>query len=153
MYYHLIPPDTHEAIKKLYSEGYSCQEILDTLKLKTTVRSIQRLLAKHNLTRSVGDSFRNAISRGRVRFVRKHKDLLTHRTKLKPSLRYKILERDGFKCIKCGSTAQTALLEVDHIDSNPANHTESNLQTLCWQCNIGKPSPNRKNVTTLSGSF
>jgi len=57
------------------------------------------------------------------------------------SLRYEILKRDGFKCQLCGATAQDgAKLHVDHIIpvSKGGKTEESNLRTLCDQCNLGK---------------
>ncbi len=57
------------------------------------------------------------------------------------SLRYKVLIRDGGKCVLCGRSANDGvILHVDHI--TPYSHgglTElSNLRTLCQECNIGK---------------
>lgn len=38
-------------------------------------------------------------------------------------------------CEKCGFVAvDTIQLDVDHIDANPSNNDESNLQTLCANC-------------------
>lgn len=60
------------------------------------------------------------------------------------SLRYDILERDGFKCILCGRTAleDGIKLHVDHIQ--PIRHggktIPENLRTLCQDCNLGKGS-------------
>jgi hypothetical protein len=58
-------------------------------------------------------------------------------------LRYKVLSRDSFACRACGrSPANTpgVVLEVDHVLpwSKGGPTTESNLQTLCEQCNGGK---------------
>lgn len=63
--------------------------------------------------------------------------LLTHR------LRWKILERDDFRCRKCGIDAATdhsVKLEVDHIVpiAEGGKTVPSNLQTLCTRCNRGK---------------
>ncbi|MCB5981887.1 HNH endonuclease, partial [Flavobacterium psychrophilum] len=57
------------------------------------------------------------------------------------SIRYKILERDNFKCTKCGRNVSNGIkLQVDH--KNPFSRgglTEiKNLQTLCNECNLGK---------------
>lgn len=63
--------------------------------------------------------------------------------KMKPSLRYKIMQRDNFECVICGaSKADGAKLHVDHIIpvSKGGFTTEENLQTLCSDCNIGKGS-------------
>jgi 5-methylcytosine-specific restriction endonuclease McrA len=53
------------------------------------------------------------------------------------TLRYKILERDGFKCCACGATN---CLEIDHIipRSKGGATVEQNLQVLCADCNRGK---------------
>lgn len=59
------------------------------------------------------------------------------------SLRYKILNRDNFKCAKCGSSPAVEFsckLHVDHIIpfSKGGQSTFENLQTLCQNCNLGK---------------
>lgn len=63
------------------------------------------------------------------------------RVSMPPKLRWKILQRDNFRCVKCGAGVNdTDCLQVDHI--NPiikgGTNEESNLQTLCYECNIGK---------------
>lgn len=63
------------------------------------------------------------------------------RSKLTPSLRYKILKRDQFRCCICGATvADGVKLHVDHIlpVSKGGKTIESNLRTLCQHCNLGK---------------
>lgn len=63
------------------------------------------------------------------------------RRKMTDSLRYDVMERDGFRCRLCGrSASQGAVLEVDHIKpiSKGGKTTMSNLQTLCKECNRGK---------------
>lgn len=124
-------------IKELYLSGMSAQEIKDKLNLPQTVRSIQRQVKKFGLSRSVGESYRNAISRGRVKWA--YKENKKFRTRLNPSLRFKILERDNYKCVLCGATAENSNLEIDHINNNPSDNREENLRTLCHDCNFGKP--------------
>lgn len=63
------------------------------------------------------------------------------RSKMSQSLRYNILQRDGFRCQICGaSAAQGAKLEVDHIIpiSKGGLTVPQNLRTLCENCNRGK---------------
>ena len=63
------------------------------------------------------------------------------RAKMSDSLRYDILRRDGFKCQICGRTqADGVKLHVDHIVpiARGGKTEESNLRTLCDQCNLGK---------------
>jgi 5-methylcytosine-specific restriction endonuclease McrA len=52
-------------------------------------------------------------------------------------IKRQILERDGHKCVKCGSKWRPC---VDHIVSIAAGGTSdpSNLQTLCRSCNTAK---------------
>ncbi len=128
-----IPSKLVESIEKLYKQGYSCQEIKDTLHVPVDVRSIQRLVKKMGITRSPSDAFRNAIKRGRVHFHYQPNKI--KRKRLSPKVRYQVLSDDDFKCVKCGSSL---LVEVDHIDEDKNNNKRENLQTLCHECNIGK---------------
>lgn len=52
-------------------------------------------------------------------------------------LRQEIFKRDGYKCLKCGSTEH---LSIDHIValSNGGTDDTDNLQTLCLSCNASK---------------
>lgn len=56
-----------------------------------------------------------------------------------PALRIQAKDRDGWKCVKCGSTQR---LEVDHIQpvrKRPdLSFVLSNLQTLCASCHTKK---------------
>ena len=63
------------------------------------------------------------------------------RSYLKPSLRFKILHRDKYRCQACGASAASgADLHVDHIlpVSKGGTNEESNLRVLCSECNIGR---------------
>ena len=69
----------------------------------------------------------------------------TKRTKRDPSLalRFFVLKRDSFRCLTCGRSPATVaglVLEVDHVIawSNGGETVESNLRTLCFDCNRGK---------------
>ncbi len=58
-----------------------------------------------------------------------------------PTLRYEIMQRDGFKCVLCGRTAEDGVkLQVDHIKpvSKGGKTIKENLRTLCNECNLGK---------------
>jgi CRISPR/Cas system-associated protein Cas10 (large subunit of type III CRISPR-Cas system) len=63
------------------------------------------------------------------------------RSLMTSSKRYDIMRRDGFKCKLCGRSAdEGANLEVDHIlaVSRGGKSIDSNLRTLCRECNQGK---------------
>jgi len=58
-------------------------------------------------------------------------------------LRFKVLQRDRFRCCACGaspSVTHGVLLQVDHINpwSKGGETVIENLQTLCSACNQGK---------------
>ena len=57
-------------------------------------------------------------------------------------LRYLVLERDGFRCQRCGRNSKEdgVKLEIDHIVPVflYGKTTYDNLQTLCRDCNRGK---------------
>lgn len=50
-------------------------------------------------------------------------------------IRLKILERDKYTCQYCGFKAEKWQI-VHHIDGNPNNNTENNLETICPMCNL-----------------
>lgn len=53
-------------------------------------------------------------------------------------VRQKVLERDGWRCVKCGKAGR---LEVDHqtpLDAGGDVYAMDNLQTLCRACHIAK---------------
>lgn len=50
-------------------------------------------------------------------------------------LRSKILRRDDFTCQYCGFKAEKYQI-VHHIDGNPNNNNEDNLETVCGMCNV-----------------
>lgn len=64
------------------------------------------------------------------------------RLKMTASLRFSILERDGFACKSCGRTPREdgIKLHVDHILAidNGGKTVPENLHTLCKDCNLGK---------------
>lgn len=58
-------------------------------------------------------------------------------------LRFRVMQRDNFKCCMCGASPATnpeIILHIDHIVpwSHGGETTEDNLQTLCSECNLGK---------------
>lgn len=59
------------------------------------------------------------------------------------SLRYNVLKRDNFKCVKCGRSPATSIgieLHIDHkIPFSKGGKTVlENLETKCRDCNLGK---------------
>jgi hypothetical protein len=59
------------------------------------------------------------------------------------SLRYKVLIRDKFRCVRCGRSPATTPgveLQIDHKNpfSNQGKTLLENLETKCKECNLGK---------------
>ena len=70
---------------------------------------------------------------------------IKHKTKrdINLRLRFKVLQRDNFKCCICGASPAkdpTVELQIDHIIpwAKGGETTIDNLQTLCTKCNLGK---------------
>ena len=77
--------------------------------------------------------------------------MVDKRIRVMPGKRWQVFERDGWRCVSCGKSADDgAILEVDHIlpRSKGGSDDISNLQTLCRECNVGKSN---KNQTDLRG--
>jgi len=57
--------------------------------------------------------------------------------KIPSNLRWEIFERDGYKCLECGSKRN---LSIDHIipEIKGGGINPGNLQTLCVKCNLKK---------------
>lgn len=63
------------------------------------------------------------------------------RGEVSDSLRYDVMNRDGFRCVICGASANEGVrLHVDHIlpIAKGGKSNIENLRTLCERCNIGK---------------
>ncbi len=75
--------------------------------------------------------------------IRKHSVVIEDRHCIPLGLRYRVLNRDRFKCVKCGANPATnydCQLHVDHVIpySKGGKTNLENLQTLCEGCNLGK---------------
>lgn len=64
----------------------------------------------------------------------------TARIRLPRAVRFRVLARDGFKCVYCGRAASEVALEVDHRVplAHGGSNDESNLCAACRDCNLGK---------------
>jgi hypothetical protein len=64
------------------------------------------------------------------------------RDPIRAQLRFRVLQRDGFRCRYCGRSgnAPGVVLHVDHVVPLAAGgtSTEDNLLTACEECNLGK---------------
>jgi 5-methylcytosine-specific restriction endonuclease McrA len=82
---------------------------------------------------------------GRLRVTRRKQTYVKPEDRRDPGigLRFRVLQRDQFRCKRCGRSPATELgcvLHVDHITafSKGGRTVFENLETLCSHCNIGK---------------
>ena len=80
-----------------------------------------------------------------ISVVSERKKYKPHRTPrdINLRLRFKVFQRDNFKCCVCGASPAkdpSVELQVDHIIpwSRGGETVLENLQTLCARCNLGK---------------
>jgi hypothetical protein len=71
------------------------------------------------------------------------------RVTLSAALRWRVLERDGYRCVVCGRRPRDEpglVLHLDHIRpvSKGGRNEESNLRTLCVTCNMGRGNGERR---------
>lgn len=135
-------------LRRMYlDEMKSADEIAEELSRTrpVTAKTVSRWLKYIGVSvRPNSEAFRLAASRGRVKWHKKDPLLLSRRKRIGGTsamrLRYKIMARDGFKCVLCGSTAKEAPLEIDHITAivNGGTNNPDNLRTVCEACNVGK---------------
>ena len=65
---------------------------------------------------------------------------MAKRKALGNAVRFKILQRDGFRCQYCGRTPPAVVLHVDHVVAvaDGGGNDEENLVAACSDCNHGK---------------
>jgi len=111
-----------------------------TINIKQTLSYARDVIESYRKTQDVIES---APSDGVARSKPSKEWMTTERRKLNAALRYSVMKRDGFRCQLCGcdaSTDNSVRLEVDHILPivQWGRTIESNLRTLCRECNRGK---------------
>ena len=131
----LEAPAIEQAYRRGFAQGFAeCRRIVESKSSIKIIRSREVEIArwrKRNIQRfqsCPGDA---------EKFP---KNLFSGRSTLRPSLRWAVLKRDGYKCVACGVPAAERTLEVDHIHpvSKGGNDTLENLRALCRECNVGK---------------
>lgn len=117
--------DKDMAIRKLLIEIKKKDDVIKDLKLKNNElkMQIQKFEKKY----------------------KKKKDIITA-SKLKSTKEYKqfrlkILERDNYRCVKCGSMQKLQVHHIKSVNKYPELvMVESNVETLCAKCHIDTES-------------
>ncbi len=149
-----VSPELCKGVELAFYEGKKINEIERMLgkkrrNLQVQITNYSNLIFKEKITfEDVRKScILNLINKGfSTEYIQKfiglsRKDTLTTKRVLKgyikPKLRLKVFQRDGFECVYCKGNI---CLEADHIIpvSNKGKTNLGNLQTLCRNCNVGK---------------
>lgn len=139
---------------------YTAEELIDNLELVWRVLGYppgRRMLSRHGYRVSEGPykkiwgSVANACKQlklfkeGKI----KQSELLgtpkpSVRKSIPLSVRWAVMQRDNFQCVKCGRRPPEITLQVDHVvpSSKGGPDIEDNFQTLCNECNVGKSNRN-----------
>lgn len=102
-------------------------------------RQVQRIVNKLGVARTQSESYILAIKQGRKTYHRLAPHHKKQRKFISRRKRLYIMKKFKYTCQYCGRKPIDGFrLEIDHIDENPMNNDESNLQVLCSECNMGK---------------
>ena len=85
----------------------------------------------------------------------KAREAAEQRIKVMPALRWRVFQRDGWKCVACGRGSQDGvILHIDHIvpRSKGGRDELKNYQTLCHLCNIGKSNRDETDLRKPKGA-
>lgn len=123
----------------------------EALKLKAAQQKAEDAANKARAEKAKYEKKAAALKNKQPKKTLKPEDMTPHqlfmyeqRRLMTDSLRYDVMQRDGFRCVLCGATAKEdgVKLHVDHITPiSKGGKTEmANLRTLCERCNLGKGS-------------
>ena len=95
------------------------REVISNLEVRQVTRAPKRTKSKHSGGTARKPPIRKSIS---------------------TSLRFKVFQHYGFKCVYCGKTPPQSELQIDHIIpvSRGGTNTRENLVAACAECNHGK---------------
>lgn len=121
----------------------SCSSVHDVQERRVALRSARDLLeqAANLLVEHGLEEYADGYAHLFLTITGEDKDFRTVYIKgsIPKKLRDQVFERDGYKCLKCGSVR---LLQADHVfpESKGGETSFENLQTLCKRCNLKKGS-------------
>lgn len=140
-WYDVSAPHGHEASVRHIAAKRWCDPVT-ALRVEWALREVEAI------TRRYQEAMRLAATDRRLR------DEADAPRRISVATRTHIMERDQFRCRRCGAVAPNVRLVVDHIlpVSLGGGAGWYNLQTLCSECNAGKgahkPTPHDLTITT-----
>lgn len=135
----------NKGIVALYISGnYTTQQIANNYHI--TPKSVQRVVKLAGVIRTQAEANKVAAPLKDYSRHRIPPELRVKRKQLSLKKRTQILIAHPY-CVVCGSRPDDGVrLEVDHIDNDPANNADDNLQVLCMKCNQSKSHLDRFGV-------
>lgn len=151
--YTKLSPELHASIAILYHKAeYTVETLAKNYGVST--RQILRIAKKFGLNRSIAEA--NKVTAPLKRYKTIPIELRVKRRQITQRLRWEMISAHPY-CSTCGRRVDEGVcLEIDHIDENPSNNSQDNLQVLCAICNQGKShhyrfgdKPQAKEMTRL----
>jgi len=152
------------AAKDIYNYGISLTEVCSKYKIER--RTLQNRFKKVGWTymclregfvsRELSKGFTMKSIRERLGLCNNNRlnNLMWEKIRgdVRPSIRWKILKRDNFRCVLCGSDATDRKLHIDHIIpvSQGGDSKIKNLRVLCETCNIGRNTDLKHNNVNIA---
>jgi 5-methylcytosine-specific restriction endonuclease McrA len=134
---HALRGDLRPATMQRY-EGMTYEAAVALLKRGESLGLLRRANGAYALRGGVCPECLSAASAG---VEKESPERAAARESIPPQLRFRVLQRDGFRCQYCGRSARDgATLHLDHVVPVVAGGetSEDNLITACEQCNLGK---------------
>ena len=136
----LVPGEQYSIIESSYIKHHK----IKAPQFRLDVRKVYTSPKKRNQYRDQGFFYSSTFiytCEKIFQYEKKRRSISEERKLMTSTLRYEILERDGFRCQICGRSAQDGvILHIDHIKpvSKGGKTDPSNLRVLCAECNLGK---------------
>jgi uncharacterized protein with PIN domain len=76
----------------------------------------------------------------RMVWLKKKKSPDRNRKPIGASVRFRVLQKHGFRCAYCGASGEVTTLHIDHVVpvASGGGNEEHNLVAACTDCNLGK---------------
>lgn len=107
---------------------------------RAKAREKQRRKQGKRMTKAQGREHNEACRRRALRKMEKERRRMEREPGYTPSMRLRVYDRDGWKCVACGFDSDPLKLTLDHKTprSQGGRSTMGNLQTMCEPCNHAK---------------
>jgi 5-methylcytosine-specific restriction endonuclease McrA len=138
--YKKLTPELQKAVVQMYKTGkYTTESIAKNYDI--SVRYVQRLAKRAGVIRTQAEA--NKLVAPLKHYHHVPIEFKVKRKHLTRRKRYELIAAQPY-CTTCGLTVKDGIrLEIDHIDEDPSNNEDANLQVLCGLCNQGKSHANR----------